>query len=89
MFYFYVLQSEQNNDWFYKGSTADLRKRLKEHNSGQVESSKPYKPFRLVYYEAYLTEEGARKREASIKKSGSVWAPLRKRIAKTLEKKNK
>jgi hypothetical protein len=33
----------------------------------------------------YLTEQGARDRERSVKKSGSVWTPLMKRIKKDLK----
>ena len=85
MFYFYVLQSLKNPNWFYKGSTWNIPKRLSQHNNGETQSTKYYKPFRLVYYEAYLNEKTARKREASVKKSGSVWMPLMKRIKESLE----
>jgi len=37
--YFYVLQSQINKNWFYKGSTNDLDNRLQQHNEGKVESS--------------------------------------------------
>jgi len=85
MYYFYVLQSQKSPNWFYKGSTPDLKCRFKRHNRGEVISSKPYKPFKLVYYEAYLTKESAIKREMGVKKSGSVWMPLIKRIKRSLE----
>ena len=85
MYYVYVLQSLKNKDWFYKGSTVDLQKRFLEHNNGESPSSSPYRPFRLVYYEAYLSESIARKREATLKKGGSTWIPLRKRIMSSLE----
>lgn len=68
MYYFYVLQSLKNKNWFYKGSTPDLKKRFEKHNSGQVESTRPCQPLRLVYYEAYLTKEAAIAREMSVKK---------------------
>ena len=50
-----------------------------------MDSSRAYKPFKLVYYEAYVSEKAARLREASVKKSGPIWIPLRKRIIKSLE----
>ena len=84
MWYFYVLQSIKHPDYFYKGSTNDLRRRFTEHNDGKVNSTHPYHPMRLVYYEAYLSEHGARMREASVKKSGSVLVPLLKRIRESL-----
>ena len=85
MWYFSVLRSKKEPNWFYKGSTKDLRKRIQQHNKGQVQSSKHYIPLKLVYYEAYATEQGAVEREKSVKKSGSVWTPLIKRIKKSLE----
>ena len=81
-----MLQSQTNKEWFYKGSTNDLERRLLQHNNGEVKSSKPHRPFKLVYYEAYLSEKTAREREMSVKKSGSVWIRLRKRIIKSLKK---
>ena len=85
MWYVYVIQSQKDLNWFYKGSTNQLTHRIEKHNNGEVYSTKPYKPFRLVYYEAYLTEFAARKREAGIKKSGSVWKPLMDRIKDSLQ----
>ncbi|MFH1522507.1 MAG: GIY-YIG nuclease family protein [Patescibacteria group bacterium] len=84
MWYFYVLKSLQVDNWFYKGSTNDLIKRVKQHNDGEVQSTEHYRSLKLVYYEAYLTETAARKRESSVKKSGSVWKPLMDRIKQSL-----
>ncbi len=80
MWYFYVLQSISKPEYFYKGSTGDLRRRFAEHNAGETQSIRPYLPFRLVYYEAYMTEEAARGREKSVKSSGSVWGALMGRV---------
>lgn len=85
MYYFYVLQSQKNRDWFYKGSTPDLKKRIEKHNLGQVIATKPYIPLKLVYYEAYLTKDSAIAREMSVKNGGSTWKPLMKRIRRSLE----
>lgn len=84
MWYFYVLQSERDPDYFYKGSTNDLRRRFMQHNQGEVPSSALRKPYRLVYYEAYVYEFAARMRESSVKKSGSVSTPLMQRIKESL-----
>jgi putative endonuclease len=67
--YLYLLKSEKRN-WRYIGSTKDLRKRFKEHNLGQVKSTKFYKPLSLVYYEAYESYSLARKREIELKTKG-------------------
>lgn len=84
MWYFYILQSEQEPHYFYKVSTNDLRRRFLQHNHGEVLSSAPRKPYRLVYYEAYIHEFAARIRESSVKKSGSVSIPLMQRVKKSL-----
>lgn len=85
MWYFYVLQSQTEPDYFYKGSTNDLRRRFAQHQHGEVGSTRPRRPYRLVYYEAYLTEHAARGREHAVKTSGSVSVPLLRRIAESLE----
>jgi len=66
MFYNYILQSEKNRN-LYVGYALDLRKRLKEHNQGLVKSTKPYRPWILIYYEACLNEKDARRREHYLK----------------------
>lgn len=66
MFYNYVLQSEKSNN-LYVGCTNNLRKRLKEHNQGLVFSTKLYRPWKLIYYEACLNEKDAKRREGYLK----------------------
>lgn len=68
----------------YIGSTNDLRKRLEEHNSGKAVSTKFRKPFELRYYEAYKSEEEARKREHNLKLRGNAYNHLIMRIRKSL-----
>jgi putative endonuclease len=64
----------------YYGSTNDLKRRLKEHNSGVVISTKPRVPLGLVYYEAFLTEQLARLRERTVKSSRGTRLALLKRL---------
>lgn len=66
MFYIYILQSQINGD-LYTGYTTDLKTRFKRHNSGKVKSTKGYKPWNLVYYEAYRAKFDATKREKQLK----------------------
>jgi len=66
MFYNYILQSKINKN-LYVGYTNDLRKRLKEHNQGLNKSTKPYRPWELIYYEACLNEKDAKRRENYLK----------------------
>jgi len=66
MFYVYVLQSLKDNKW-YTGSTQDISRRLEEHNSSRVESTRRRVPFKIIYYEACLNEHDARTREQYLK----------------------
>ncbi|MFC1488285.1 GIY-YIG nuclease family protein [Thermodesulfobacteriota bacterium] len=66
MYYTYVLQSKQDKN-FYTGFTQNLKLRFEQHNKGFVESTKDRRPFKLIYYEACLNEEDARKREKYLK----------------------
>jgi len=66
MFYVYVLESLKNKDLYF-GYTSDLKKRIKEHNSGENFSTKFHKPWNLIYYEACLKREDATRREKYLK----------------------
>lgn len=79
MFYVYVLES-LTKDWLYVGFTPDLKARLAKHNNGLVSSTKPYRPFQVIHYEAYLNESDARRREKYLKTSQG--ARLLKRMLK-------
>lgn len=82
MFYTYVLLSEKDNK-LYTGSTGDLRKRFKEHNSGHNFSTKGRRPFKLIYYEACVNEEDAQAREKQLK-SGKGKKYLKQRLKRFL-----
>lgn len=79
MFYLYILYS-YNHKEIYIGSTKNLLKRLKDHKTGKVFSTKRYRPWRLIYYEAYNTEKLARIREQRLKYHGNALRELKKRI---------
>ncbi|MEK7104604.1 MAG: GIY-YIG nuclease family protein [Patescibacteria group bacterium] len=66
MFYTYILKSEKDGK-IYTGSTKDLRKRLIQHNKGLSTYTKGRGPFKIIYYEACLSEEKARSRELFLK----------------------
>lgn len=65
-YYVYVLLSEKDNQ-FYTGYTSNLKKRLKEHENGDVQSTKNRRPFRLVYFEGCLNQQDATHREKYLK----------------------
>lgn len=84
MFYVYILKSLKDK-MLYTGSTNDLRKRLQQHNRGQVNSTKLRKPFILVYYEAYKDEHDARIREKNLKLRANALTQLKRRIQGSLK----
>lgn len=53
MKYVYILQSENDIDRFYTGSTTDLKRRLKEHNDGKSIRTNKYLPWKLKNYYAF------------------------------------
>ncbi len=63
----------------YIGSTDDLKRRFKQHNSGEVISTKHRIPFDLEAYVAVSAEDKARSLERYFK-IGSGNAFLKKRI---------
>lgn len=69
MHYVYILQSE-SDDGLYIGYTANLRRRLAQHQAGEALSTSYRGPWALIYYEAYADELDARGREEFLK-SGS------------------
>lgn len=77
--YLYLIKSKTKN-WVYIGSARDLRKRIGEHNLGKNKSTKAYKPFELIYYEAYNSYTLARKREIELKKNGQQKEILFRRL---------
>lgn len=50
-------------NWIYVGITNNLEKRLKEHNSGKVISTKSYRPLKLMYSENIDDYKSGRKLE--------------------------
>lgn len=79
MYYVYLLKSEKDNK-FYIGFTADLRKRLQEHNERKNKSTSYRGPFKLIYYESYLESRDARIREQRLKQFKNGYRELMKRI---------
>lgn len=87
MFYIYCLESE-TYDELYFGFTNDLKHRLKEHNQKLNFSTKRYTPWKLIYYEACLNEDDAKRREKYLKTSTGR-RMFRRRIIKYIISKSK
>ncbi len=66
MFYVYILKNIKDNK-LYKGMTSDLKRRVKEHNFGKSTFTRHGGKWRLVYYEAFLSEADARREELFLK----------------------
>jgi putative endonuclease len=73
----YILKSLKDGK-YYIGETADLKRRLFEHNEGWVKSTKYRRPLVLVYSEVLESREFALKREKQIKsyKGGQAFKKL-------------
>jgi len=65
MYYLYILLL--SNGDLYKGTTDDLQRRFKDHQSGKVESTKNYLPAKLIHYEAYVLKSDCLRREKFLK----------------------
>jgi putative endonuclease len=69
MFYVYVLHSESDQG-LYIGYSANLRRRIMEHQEGLAFATSFRGPWRLIYYEAYVEQEDAIGREQYLKSGG-------------------
>lgn len=83
MYFTYVLKSKRFKR-LYLGYTNNLRRRIEEHNQGLVEATRPYLPWQIVYYEAYLSKEEAVHREHNLKLRANAWNQLKRRIRKSI-----
>ena len=78
MFYTYVLKSLSANH-YYIGYTNDLEQRLKYHNSGKVNWTRQYVPWKIIYNEQFKNKDEAIRREKYLKShAGRNW--LKKNI---------
>lgn len=64
----YVLQSLKDKRT-YVGCTNNIERRLQDHNTGQVQSTRHRIPFKLIYKEEYPNRLEALKREEYLKTS--------------------
>ena len=87
MFYYvYILKSLKNGS-LYIGYTSNLKQRFKSHNSGKNLATKPYLPYELIFYEAFLNIDDAKSREEYLK-SGWGLKTVKNMLKKFLTRRN-
>ncbi len=70
MYYLYLLYSDKMG-LYYIGRSANLKSRLKSHNSKRVISTRNGTPWRVIYYEAYQYKCEVIRREKSFE---AIWS---------------
>ena len=78
MHYVYLLIDK--NQRIYIGYTTNLKRRLSEHKSGKSFWTRRLIDPQIYYFEAYKDEESAKIREKNLKRRGSAYQGLIKRI---------
>ena len=78
-------KKRKKNKNLYIGYTSDLKNRFKNHNKGMTLSTKPFKPYDLIFYEAFLDKIDAKNREEYLK-SGYGRRSINKMLLKYLSK---
>jgi len=80
----YFLESIKYPMRHYIGYSTNLKQRIQYHNDGLVQSTKKFKPWKIIYAELYLNKFDALGREKFLK-SGSGWKFLRKQLSHYLQ----
>ena len=83
MYYVYILKSEKTKS-LYIGYTTNLRNRFEDHNLGKSRATKPFRPYKLIYYEAFLKKIDAKSREVYLK-SGWGFRTIKRILKETLQ----
>jgi predicted GIY-YIG superfamily endonuclease len=67
MYYVYLLRSLEDPSKTYIGLTTDIEQRFKAHNAGRSVHTAKYRPWKLVVYLAFESEQKASDFEKYIK----------------------
>lgn len=84
MFFTYILYSLHDGK-LYIGYSSDVMERFRRHRAGDVPATKHRRPLELIYYEAYLTEQEAKRRETFLK-GGAGRIQLKAQLEPTLKR---
>lgn len=79
MYYVYILQSIKYPNRIYKGYTTNVENRLRAHNFGDCHSTVYFKPWKLIYYCAFIEKKKALDFERYLKSASGI-AFMRKRL---------
>ncbi|MDX5479114.1 MAG: GIY-YIG nuclease family protein [Cyclobacteriaceae bacterium] len=66
MFFVYAISSTVRK-YIYVGLTSDIDERFHRHNSGYEKTTKPYRPYKLIYSKTFITRAEAREFEKYLK----------------------
>ncbi len=66
-YYVYIIESLSNGS-FYIGSSDNVERRVRRHNSGYSRYTKRHRPWKLVYTERHPSKTEALKRERFLKR---------------------
>jgi putative endonuclease len=78
VWYVYIIRSIEFPDQEYIGATADLKRRIPEHNSGKSTHTSKFKPWKLTWYCAFPDKHKALAFEKYLKShSGRAFAHKR------------
>ncbi len=75
----YLLRSMKDG-MFYTGWTTDVQRRLAQHNSGGVPSTRAKRPFQLVSAEVFSSIAEAKRRERTLKRNPKMLRNFKKRM---------
>ncbi len=84
MFCVYILFSEKDKK-LYIGYTPNLTRRIEKHKNGFVKATTYRRPLKLIYYESYLSEIDAKRREIYLK-GGKGRSELKVQLKDTFNK---
>ena len=87
MFYYVYILKSLKNDSLYIGYTSNLKQRFKRHNAGENLATKPYLPYELIFYEAFLHIDDAKSREEYLK-SGWGLKTIKNMLKRFLTRRN-
>lgn len=78
MYFVYFLQSLKNPKQTYIGYTTNIENRIASHNSGGSTHTAKFRPWKLIWYSAFLNENEAIEFEIYLKSSsGKAFAVKR------------